>query len=267
MSPADYLQKNKEAWNRKTKIHLDSEFYDVPSFMAGKNSLNTIELGLLGNVTGKKVLHLQCHFGMDTLSLARMGATVTGVDLSDEAVAAANKLAKDISQPAEFICCDVYSVPERLHGRFDIVFTSYGTIGWLPDLDKWAAVIVACLKPGGRLVFADFHPFIWMFDPTMKEIVYDYFNTHEIVEVEQGTYADRDAGGSFETVGWNHNLAEVFTALQANGLHVTAFKEYDYSPYDCFNEMEPFEEGRYRFKNIKSRIPMVFSFVAEKEKL
>ncbi|MFK7786603.1 MAG: class I SAM-dependent methyltransferase, partial [Crocinitomicaceae bacterium] len=164
MENEDYLEKNKLSWNRRTEVHVDSEFYDNESFINGRSSLNSIELELLGDLAGKKILHLQCHFGQDTISLSRMGAEVVGIDLSDEAIRTAQKLATKTGQSTKFVCCDVYDLPNHLTEKFDIVFTSYGTIGWLPDLDKWANVVQHFLRPGGEFIFAEFHPVVWMFD-------------------------------------------------------------------------------------------------------
>jgi 2-polyprenyl-3-methyl-5-hydroxy-6-metoxy-1,4-benzoquinol methylase len=137
----DYIKANKELWNKRTGFHVLSEFYNVEAFIKGESSLNAIELDLLGNVKGKKILHLQCHFGQDSLSLARMGAKVTGVDLSDKAIEKAKELSVQLDLDARFICSDLYELPTILDEQFDLVFTSYGTIGWLPDLDKWGAVV------------------------------------------------------------------------------------------------------------------------------
>ena len=134
----DYIKINKQTWNNKTDIHIDSDFYDVKSFLEGKSTLNQIELALLGNLSDTKILHLQCHFGQDSLSLSRMGAKVVGVDFSDKAIEKAKAFNTKLGLDAVFICCDVYDIPTHLDEQFDIVFTSYGTIGWLPDLDKWA---------------------------------------------------------------------------------------------------------------------------------
>ena len=165
MNQNDYIQLNKASWNEKTESHYTSDFYDNTSFINGRNSLNSIELDLLGDVNGKKILHLQCHFGQDTLSLQRIGATVTGVDFSEAAITKAKQLNDELNLSANFICCDLYSLPEYLQNeKFDIVFTSYGTIGWLPDIDKWASIVAHYLKPDGRFIFAEFHPVIWMYD-------------------------------------------------------------------------------------------------------
>ncbi|MEW5677356.1 class I SAM-dependent methyltransferase [Flavobacterium enshiense] len=263
--PKDYLDINKATWNQKTTVHVASDFYDMESFLNGKSTLNDIELSLLGDVSGKRILHLQCHFGQDTISLARLGASTTGVDLSDAAIDKAKELATQLNADATFICSDVYDLPNHLNEEFDIVFTSYGTIGWLPDLDKWAAVVARFLKPGGKFIFAEFHPLVWMFDYDFKEIGYSYFNTEPIIEVEEGTYADKNAPIANKTVSWNHPLSEVFSALLKNNLEITSFEEFDYSPYNCFNNIEEFEPNKFRVKHLENKIPMVYSLTAIKK--
>ena len=264
-SQIDYILKNKNTWNMKTEHHIVSDFYDVENFINGKSSLNNIELDLLGDISGKTVLHLQCHFGQDTLSLERMGATVTGVDLSDKAIEQANILAKKLSSKATFICCDVYDLPKHLNEKFDIVYTSYGTIGWLPDIDKWANIISMFLKPQGKFIFVDFHPVVWMFDNDFKEVFYNYFNTEAIIEDESGTYADREAEIANQTITWNHPTSELLNALITNGLELNSFNEFDYSPYNCFNETEEFEPNKFRIKHLENKIPMVYSLSATKK--
>ncbi len=260
----DYLEINKKSWNRKTDIHIESDFYDNENFLKGKSSLNKIELDLFPELKGKKVLHLQCHFGQDTISMARLGADVTGVDLSDQAVKRARELAAKVAVEARFICCDVYDLPNQLEDEFDVVFTSYGTIGWLPDMNKWAGVISHFLKPGGKLVFAEFHPVVWMFDDDFTKVGYNYFNSGPIVETQEGTYANVDAKINEEYVMWNHGIGEVVSSLIANGMTIDSLKEYDYSPYPCFKHVEEFEEGKYRVKHLKNDIPMVYSIVAKR---
>ena len=233
----DYIKINKQTWNNKTDIHIDSDFYDVRSFLAGKSTLNQIELALLGNLSNIKILHLQCHFGQDSLSLSRMGAKVVGVDFSDKAIEKAKAFNTKLGLDAVFICCDVYETPTHLDEQFDIVFTSYGTIGWLPDLDKWAQVISHFLKPNGTFIMADFHPVVWMYDNDFKEVFYSYFNIEPIIEEELGTYANKEASISNQTIGWNHPISEIVNALIGNGLQINCFNEYDYSPYNCLNEM------------------------------
>lgn len=264
MNNDNYINTNKASWNAKTEHHVNSDFYDVAGFLKGKNVLNSIELDLLGDVKGKSILHLQCHFGQDSLSLAALGAKVTGVDFSDKAIAKAKELNTALQLDAEFICCDVYSLPQYLNTTFDIVFTSYGVIGWLPDMDKWAAVISIYLKHGGRFVMAEFHPVVWMFDNDFTKVTYNYFKDEPIVEEESGTYAQKDAPIQTKTISWNHGLAEVIGALLKNGLSLKQFNEYDYSPYKCFSHTEEISENKYRIKHLSNHIPMVYSVLAEK---
>ncbi len=261
----NYLDLNRESWNQRTAHHLRSAFYDVEGFLAGNNTLQAPELALLGEVTGKSILHLQCHFGQDSLSLARMGAQVVGVDLSDKAIEAARDLNDRLRLQARFIECDLYSLPDFLEETFDIVFTSYGTIGWLPDIRAWAAIVGRYLKPGGRLVFVEFHPFIWMMDEQFEKIQYRYFNSSPIVEQETGTYADRQAELHTTTVSWNHGLAEVIQALLDKGLTLKQFLEYDYSPYDCFTKTVQVGPQQWRLEGYDDKLPMLYSLVMEKQ--
>ncbi len=261
--PEDYLEKNRDGWNKRTSVHIGSDFYNIKDFLAGASSLNDTELELLGDIKGKSILHLQCHFGQDSLSLARMGAKVTGADLSDDAIAKARELNEQLQLDASFVCCDLYSLPQHLEGQFDIVFTSYGTIGWLPDLQRWAGVVRHFLKPGGRFVMVDFHPVVWMFNSDFDNVVYNYFNAEAIIEQSQGSYTDRDAPIVYEEIGWNHSLAELFGALLQNGLRIGDFREYDYSNYNCFAHMEQTEQGKYRIKPMGNKLPLMYAIVAE----
>ncbi len=260
----DYITMNKDAWNKRTQAHINTAFYDTAGFLAGKNMLNDIELQLLGDLKGKKVLHLQCHFGLDTLSLARLGASVTGIDLSNEAIDKAKELAEETKLDARFICCNIYDLKNVLDDQFDIVFTSYGTIGWLPDLNRWADIVAHYIKPGGKFVFAEFHPFVWMWNDELTEITYSYFNVAPIVETQSGTYADKEAPITASYCTWNHPLQDVFSALLNNGLVISAFKEYDYSPYDCLGGLVKESEGIYRHHTMRDKMPMVYSLVANK---
>ena len=261
----NYIAINKKTWNNKTEVHVTSDFYDNESFLKGKSTLNPIELELLGDVSGKKILHLQCHFGQDSLSLARMGAMITGIDLSDKAIEKAQEMNDELGLNAHFICCDVYDLPNHLNESFDIVFTSYGTIGWLPDLSKWAKVVSQFLQPNGQFIMADFHPVVWMFDDNFKEVFYNYFNVVPIIEEETGTYADKNAAIETKTITWNHPTSEVLNALIQNGIQINAFNEYDYSPYNCFNQTEEFEKGKFRIQHLGNKIPMVFSILGTKK--
>ena len=259
-----YLDINRQSWNNRTEVHLHSDFYDLPGFMEGNSSLNEIELDLLGDLRGKTVLHLQCHFGQDSICLSRMGAQVTGVDLSDRAIESAKRIAKELGEDTKFICCDLYELENHLDGEFDVVFASYGTIGWLPDLDRWAKLIVKALRPGGKFVFVEFHPVVWMFDDHFDKVAYNYFNTGAIYETESGTYADRSAGISQDYVMWNHGLAEVICSLIGNGLQLGSFREYDYSPYNCFRGAVEIAPRKFRIAHLGDLIPMLYALQANK---
>ncbi len=260
----DYLENNRNAWNKRSELHFQSDFYDVEGFLKGKSSLNSIELGLLGDVKGKSVLHLQCHFAQDSISLSRLGADVTGVDLSDKAIELANELAKKDQSTAKFICCDVYDLPHHLEEKFDIVFTSYGTIGWLPDLDKWAKVVSHFLKPDGKFVFVEFHPYIWMYDDDLEKIQYNYFKDKAIIETKENSYTDGELAEIITNVSWNHALSEVVNSLIDNDLTIKSLDEFDYSPYDIFADSVEEEPGKFRVKKFGNKIPLVYSLLAKK---
>jgi SAM-dependent methyltransferase len=276
----DYISANRELWDTKVAHHVASDFYDVAGFLKGANPLNDIELALLGDVKGKRILHLQCHFGQDSIALARLGASVTGVDFSEKAIKKARELAHEIGEEkASFICCNIYNLKEHLafspplegsgevvedEPLFDIVFTSYGTIGWLDNLDAWANIISTYLKPGGKFIFAEFHPVVWMFDNDFERVEYRYFKSEPIVEVETGTYADKNAPITTTSITWNHGIAEVFAALIANGLSIKTFQEFDYSPYNCFNKTIEIAPRKYQIEALGNKIPMVYALMAMK---
>ena len=265
MTPEEnYININRQSWNSRTDAHLKSDFYDMESFLKGNSSLNDIELQLLGDVQGKSILHLQCHFGQDSISLSRLGAEVTGVDLADKAIASAKEIAGKTNSTTKFICCDIYDLPNHLDEQFDFVFTSYGTIGWLPDLQKWANIISKFLKPNGQFIFVEFHPVIWMFDDDFEKIKYNYFNSGAIVENESGTYAQRNAEITQQNVTWNHAISEVVNSLIKSGLAIKSLDEYDYSPYNCFNKTIEIAPKKFRIMHLDNKIPMVYSIVAIK---
>lgn len=257
----EYVEINRKQWNARTDAHLEGDFYELDAFKAGQSSLKAIELALLGDVTGKSILHLQCHFGQDTLSLARMGAHVTGVDLSDRAIDAARSLSQELDVPASFICCDIFDLPQHLDQRFDIVFTSYGTIGWLPELQTWAALIQRYLKPDGRFVFVEFHPVMWMFSEDFSTVGYSYFNVETIVEEQLTTYGNAEAQLQEQSHSWNHPLDEVLQALLQHDLRLTHFAEFDTSPYDCFQGSASCEDG-YFVASIGRKLPLVYALTA-----
>lgn len=261
MEPTDdYLEINRHAWNLRTSVHKDSAFYDLAGFKEGKTSLNPLELEALGDVRGKKLLHLQCHFGQDTLSWARLGAQVTGVDLSDEAIALARQLNQELGLDAAFVCCNVYDLPQHLAGQFDLVFTSYGVLGWLPDLARWAQVVAHFLKPGGTFFLAEFHPVVWMFNNSFTQVQYSYFNNGgPIIEESTGTYTDRNAPIQYKEYSWNHSLSEVLEPLLRQGLQLVRFQELPYSYYNCFANTVQGEDGFWRIKGLEGKLPLMYA--------
>jgi SAM-dependent methyltransferase len=261
---ADYITANKLAWNRKAEVHLNSDFYNHDAFLQGQSSLKEIELELLGNVNGKSILHLQCHFGQDTLSLARLGNKVIGIDFSDVAIGLANEINEKLNLNARFICTDIYDLKNHLDEKFDVVFTSYGTIGWLPDINKWADIVAHFLKPGGEFIFVEFHPVLWMYDNELKEVTYKYANSSPIIEFESGTYANKNANIQQESITWNHGLAEVVQALINQNLTLMQIQEYDYSPYDVIPNGEEIAISKYRSKQYGDKLPLVYSLKMKK---
>lgn len=260
-----YFETNRALWNEKTAVHTASEFYNQAAFKAGASSLNRIELEEIGDVQGKSLLHLQCHFGQDTLSWARMGANATGIDLSDTGIQEAQQLNDELGLNARFVRSNVYDLKENLKGQFDVVFTSYGVVGWLPDLNRWAEIIAHFLKPGGTFYIAEFHPVIWMFDNDFTHIKYPYLNTHQpIVEEQEGTYADRSAPLKHTEYSWNHGLSEVVNALISHGLQLEFLHEYTFSPYNCFSNLVQGEDGNYRIKGMEDLLPMLYTIKAKK---
>lgn len=265
-SHENYIEINKLLWNKRTPYHFESKFYDVAEFVNGQSSLNSIELELLGNISGKNLLHLQCHFGMDSISLARLGAQVTGVDFSDAAISKANALAATTQSTARFVQSDIYDLPNHHDKKYDIIFTSYGTIGWLPNLSKWAQVINHFLLPEGKFLLVEFHPLVWIFDNDFKYIQYSYFNNAPIIETEQGTYANKDAPIETTGVTWNHPLSDVVNSLVSSGLRIEALNEYDYSPYNILPNMLEKEKGKFQIASLENKMPLVYALLAIKPK-
>lgn len=259
-----YFETNKHTWNQKAEVHYRSDMYQIEAFRAGKTSLNSYELNALGDVAGKSLLHLQCHFGQDTLSWSRMGAKCTGIDISDKAIALAQRLNTELGTDAQFICCNVLETSSYVPDLFDIVFTSYGVIGWLPDLKPWAQVIAERLKPGGIFYLVEFHPIVWMFD-YLKEpavLTYGYMQKEVIYEEYQGTYANTQSDMVSKEYGWNHGLGEVVTSLSEAGLHVEFLKEHHASPYNVLPHLKRNEAGMFETEN--QLYPLIFEIKASK---
>lgn len=267
----EYTTANQGWWNEAAQVHAQGEGYQLQAFKEGKSKLNPLERGEVGDVAGKKLLHLQCHFGLDTLSWARLGAQVTGMDYADKAIAIAQELTQELQMDATFVCCNLYDLPGVLDaaGEFDIVYTSYGVIGWLPDLQPWGKIIAHYLKPGGFFYIAEGHPFMWTFDEYSADlkIRYPYFSHAAIKDESAGTYAEKEATLEHKTTyGWNHTLSEVFGSLLAAGLSIDFFHEHQFCAWECLQDMEEDENGFMRFKDPQKRelLPLMFSLKATK---
>lgn len=266
MSFKKKFETNRETWNKKVAIHSESDFYNLEEFKKGKNSLHSYELAALGDVSGKSLLHLQCHFGQDTLSWERLGAVCTGVDLSEEGIKLAKNLAEELQLNSNFVCCNVLDTSDFVKEQFDIVYTSYGAICWLPDLNPWAKMISERLKKGGVFYIADFHPIPWMFDYNVNPPVlkYGYQQREAIYEEYNGTYADMNSDMKSKDFTWNHSLGEVITSLANAGLTIESLNEYDATPYDIFPDLIKNKNGMFEFETKK--YPLVFEVKARKLK-
>jgi ubiquinone/menaquinone biosynthesis C-methylase UbiE len=261
----DNFEYNRESWNELTTLHAESSFYDVEGFKNGKTSLNHIEIEELGDIKGKKLLHLQCHFGMDTLSLARQGAEVVGVDISDTSIQKATELSTELDILAKFIRSNVYDIENVLDETFDIVYTSYGAINWLDDLDKWAKIMSRYLKPNGIFYMVEFHPFIYTFNDN-SEISDSYFKSNSLETVVEKSYTDKSeiSKKNLKHIEWHHSLSEVINNLIANGLKIEFLNEFPYQVYNCFPNLVESEKGKWVSEKYGNKIPHMYSIKATK---
>lgn len=263
-----YISNNYSLWDKRAKGHSESEFYDIRNFKKGKTSLNSIELEELGDIRGKSLLHLQCHFGQDTLAWAREGAYVTGVDFSDSAIEIAKSLSQELNIPASFICSDVYNLPNTLKSEFDIVFTSYGVLKWLPNIWRWAEIVEYYLKPGGIFYIVEFHPFLYVLDyESAEKISHSYFYNEEPIGYEEiGSYAVPDSECTHPAYAWSHNLSNVINALLSTGLRLEFVHEFPFSTINCFPFIKEDEPRKYVHNKYPNMIPMLYSIKAIKQK-
>lgn len=261
----DSFEHNRQSWNELTTLHAESSFYNVDSFKKGKTSLNHIEIEELGDIKGKKILHLQCHFGMDTLSLARLGAEVVGVDISDASIQKATELSNELKIPARFIRSNVYDIESVLDETFDIVYTSYGAINWLNDLDKWAKIINRYLKPNGFFYMVEFHPFIYTLNDNW-EIVDNYFNSKPLETVVENSYTDKSEVSemNLKHIEWHHSLSEVLNSIISNEMTIEFLNEFPYQVYKCFPNLIEIESGKWVSDKHGDKIPHMYSLKAKK---
>jgi 2-polyprenyl-3-methyl-5-hydroxy-6-metoxy-1,4-benzoquinol methylase len=266
------LATNQRLWDERAAIHVrGSRTYPLAEFKAGADPKPDLPDDI-GPVAGKSILHLQCHFGMDSLSWARRGAHVTGVDFSPVAIAEARKLSSELAIPARFVESDIGALPQNLNDRFDIVLTYYGTITWLPDLKAWAKTVAHFLKPSGFFYIADTHPLAHTLEVTVDGRIQptsDYFAPGEPIRCEsRGSYADPKAiSKNNVSWQWQHTLSDVLSALIGAGLRIDALREFPFTFYDMFyyqnkSLMQCDERGWWRLKEMESRFPLMFSLKA-----
>ena len=261
-SRIDWRDLNRAMWDAKTPAHLLSPVYDVDGFKAGATSLQPREIADLGDVTGRRLAHLQCHIGLDTLSWARLGASVTGLDFSAAAVSAAEALAVEVGLEARFVCADLYDAVDTL-GResFDIVYTGVGALCWLPDIAGWARTVRDLLASGGELYLFEFHPLEWVLEASGDgvRLGYDYFTPSQgYTEGGAVDYADSSAGRDHPTVQWNHPLGEVVTSLAQAGLRIDSLDELDCEILPRFPGMTPTGEGMFRMGPSSPSLPLMY---------
>ena len=264
------MEANRRHWDEIVPIHVESRFYDVAGFREGQSKLKPVEREELGDVRGQSLLHLQCHFGLDTLSWAREGAAVTGVDFSERAIEVARALAGETGISASFVEADIYELPERLEGQFDIVFTSYGVLCWLPDIGRWSRVAAHFVRPGGTFYMVEYHPFAGVFDDAAGvaglHVRYPYFPSGEPLRFEDdGSYADTTAKiENRVTHEWPHPLSEVVTALIEAGLGIDFVHEFAFTTDVFCPFMEEKGDGSVRLKEHDGSVPLLFSIKASK---
>ena len=261
---------NRHWWDEVTPVHVESAFYDVEGFLRGNSTLGHVERGAVGEVSGKRLLHLQCHFGMDTLSWARLGAEVVGIDFSPAAVRQADDLARrtGLDGVARFFEADVTSAGRVAGGGFDVVFTSFGTILWLSDLEGWADTIVANLAEDGFFYFLDAHPASMMFDESVATptVAYDYFHSADPGLEPSGTpdYANPDYRIQSPSRQFEWAMAEVFGVLEARGLTIFEVREYPFGAWRHFPDMEEGPDGYWYRAAGEWRLPLLLGFKAGK---
>ena len=272
MEPRDYLSVNRANWNSRVPHHVAN--YGIERFLDDPAHLSdtvAFDVPRVGDVSGREVVHLQCHIGTDTLSLHRLGARVTGLDFSAPALDAARDLARRIGADARFVEADVYSATEVLSpGSFDLVYTGIGALCWLPRVDRWAEVVAELLRPGGELFIREGHPMLWaLCDPRPDGLVvleYPYFETEGEVFTEEHSYVDHESALESPTfVSFNHGLAEIFNALWRAGLEVTFFEEHDSVPWNALGDvMVEGALGEWRLRDRPERLAATYTLRAVK---
>jgi SAM-dependent methyltransferase len=268
-----WQQANLSVWNNRAALHIRDAtgFYDVEGFLAGRDTLYPVEASEIGDVKGKRLLHLQCHFGLDTLSLARRGAVVTGLDFSPVAIEGARDLALKANLPATFVQADVYDAGAVIPDQFDMVYTSWGTICWLSDIRRWAEVVAGMLVPGGVFHFVDSHPSAQVLDERdgRLEPTYGWRTPKEKPDafVETKTYTGDEHKQAMTDYNWIHPISDIVGSLIEAGLTLEFLHEHEILPYRLFPSMVPTGDGMFRLPDGVVPIPLSFSFKAVKTRI
>lgn len=262
----EVVDANRAVWDEWTKRGATPGFQKIERFVAGQEILQPFEIEEVGDVRGKSLIHLQCHFGLDTLAWARQGAKVLGVDFSAEAIELASKLAADLGiAEARFVASDVMMVTDAVDERFDIVYTSFGVLAWLSDLDRWAEQVAALLEPGGTFYIAEYHPFPLLFDENVQQfdpaLRNPYFRPPDAI-----AYSGRDEGGEFTVYGWPYTLGDVVSAIARAGLRIEFLHEFPFSESPHVAYLVETEDGTWRLPpDVGGELPLVFSLRASKD--
>lgn len=264
-----YSSDNRALWDELAVLHPQTAFYRVEDFLAGENLLDDIVRTRIGPLEGKRLLHLQCHIGTDTLSLARLGAEVTGLDFSPNAIEAARKLSRDSGVPGQFVLTDVLEASEALRD-FDIVFASWGALQWIRDPGSWMRIAARSLKPGGKLFIADGHPVLYMLDEKVSPdraftIRYSYDSDVPEMDETQGSYAERGAIlGSPRSWIWLHGIGTILTAMIDAGFRLRSFEELDRVPWEGLPQLVKRDETYWGLPNGAPWFPLSFVLQAER---
>lgn len=271
----NFIEMNRANWDDRAAAHADSPDYAFRQFVIDPSFLSQVvrfDLPLLGDISGLRGVHLQCHIGTDTLSLSRLGATMSGLDFSGESLAQARRLAESTNTSIHYVQAEVYRATEVLPpGEFDFVFTGVGALCWLPNIDRWAEVVSDLLVPGGRLFIREGHPMLWAVDEARTDGVwvgYPYFETAEpLVDEDDGTYVVTDARFTKNiTASWNHGIGETVTALMSRGMRITGLAEHDSVPWEAIpGQMTERENGEWQLTDRPERLAHSYTLQAVKE--
>ncbi len=264
----EWFASNRARWDERVPIHVASRFYDLDGFREGREPLRPFEIEEVGDVRGKRLVHLQCHFGQDAMSWARHGASVTGLDFSAPAVDVANGLAAELALDARFVCANVYDAVDALGGQtFDVVYTGLGAITWLPDLRRWADVVAALVAPGGFLYLSEFHPFSWVFGDESLTAVNPYFTDEPWIEDQPGTYTDRGAATEHNRIyAKDHPLSDVVSTLIDVGFRLELLHEHDHTLFPRWPFLIEQPDRSYRLPDDMPSLPLMYSLRAARDR-